>query len=90
MCRSSEFVDNKQDVTYIGNNGTLILFLILDVPCDAFPVAVKSDTDQLSFGVHDRTAGVATGSVGIGDKVYGHFPVGSGVCTEVFVVVEFF
>lgn len=69
-------VDNEEDVTDIHDNASLVIGQVLDIATYTLPVPVEIDADQLTPGIHDRTARVASGGMGGGEK--GHRQVAVG------------
>ena len=89
MLAAAQLVEDEEHVADVQRDAALQIVIEVDVAAQRFPVAVEGATDEVTFAVNDRAAGVAARDVVGRQEADGHGAVGHGVAAEVLLLDEF-
>ena len=64
----SPFINHVEHVTNVYTDASCQSFVEVDVATEAVPVAVKSQSDELTFAVEDRRTGVSARDIVVGEE----------------------
>ena len=62
------FINHVEHVTNVYTNASCQSFVEVDVATEAVPVAVKGQSDELTFAVEDRRTGVSPRDIVVGEE----------------------
>ena len=89
IASSAKLVHQEQNVADVHTDATLQVRLEHDVAGHALPVAVEGKADQLTVRIEDRTAGIASGDVIVGEEAARQVAVRHRILAVILRLIEF-